>query len=171
MTTGQIIAFFILSFLAFSGAIMMIAYQKVVHMVVSTTATFLSIAGLYILLEAEFVAIVQVMIYAGAISILMIFGIMMTKHQDEEKTEETTSVRGWVTFGSVIALLALLYMSIRNTVFTTVTDTIPPENNVKAIGELMFKDFSIPFEIISILLTVALIGAIALAKREERDSE
>ena len=171
MTTGQIVAFFVLSFLAFSGAILMIAYQKVVHMVVSTTATFLSIAGLYILLEAEFVAIVQVMIYAGAISILMIFGIMMTKHQNEEKDEEITPIRGWVTFGAVVGLLALLYMSIRNTSLNSASIPITQENNVKSIGELMFQQYAIPFEIVSILLTVALIGAIAIAKREERDPE
>lgn len=67
------------------GAVLMISLEKVVHMVISMAAVFLGLAGMFVLLEAEFVAFVQVLIYAGAVSILMIFGIMMTKHQPGER--------------------------------------------------------------------------------------
>ncbi len=170
MSTGQVVAFFILSFLAFSGAIMMIAFHRVVHMVVSMATTFLSLAGLYILLEAEFVAVVQVMVYAGAISILMIFGIMMTKHHDGEE-EKPTTWKSWFTFGSVAAFLFLVYVSIRNTKFPEQTQQYVSENNVLEIGQMMFNQYAIPFEIISVLLTVAFVGAILIARREEAETE
>ncbi len=83
--TGELVAFFILAMLIIGGAVFMISFTKVVHMVVSLAFTFLSLGGMYVLLEAEFVAFVQILIYAGAVSILMIFGIMMTRHQQEHE--------------------------------------------------------------------------------------
>ena len=85
LSSGSSWAFFIFALLAIGGAIFMITFTKVVHMVIAVALTFISLAGLYVILEAEFVAFVQVLIYAGAISILMIFGIMMTKHSKGKK--------------------------------------------------------------------------------------
>lgn len=83
--SGGEIAFLILSLVAVGGAVLMLNSQKVVHMVVSLAFTFLSVAGLFILLEAEFLAVAQVLIYGGAVTIVMLFGIMLTRHSDRDE--------------------------------------------------------------------------------------
>jgi len=163
--SGANIVFFILALFAIGGAIFMINFTKVVHMVISLTFTFLSLAGLYILLDAEFLAFVQVLIYAGAVSILMIFGIMMTKHRAME-TEIKRPLHSVLLGIGMLALFGILFYAIQSSVFPAAS---PPvyEDNTMAIGETIFTLYVIPFELISLLLTVALIGAIVIAKREE----
>ncbi|MEB3102507.1 NADH-quinone oxidoreductase subunit J [Ferviditalea candida] len=163
---GENIAFAVFAVCIISGAIFMINFTKVVHMVLSLAFTFISLAGLYILLQAEFVAFVQVLIYAGAISILMIFGIMMTKHQTEEEQPKRPMHSLFLLIG-VIGLLGILFYAIQNAPFPAPGNFQPGESNTQAIGELIFNQYVIPFELISVLLTVAFIGAIILAKRED----
>ena len=84
--SGEFIAFMGLALVAIIGGVLLLNLTKVVHMVVSLIFTFVAIAGIYVLLSAEFVAAVQVLIYSGAITIIMLFGIMLTKHDDEGET-------------------------------------------------------------------------------------
>lgn len=159
------------------GAVLMISLTKVVHMVVSMAAVFLGFAGLYVLLDAEFVAFVQVLIYAGAVSILMIFGIMMTSHNDQGAEKPRKLHEALVAVGA-LSLFGLLYYAIRSTDFVSERSQFAasihssastvklPEQNTLEIGKLLFTEYLIPFELLSILLTVAFIGAIALAKKE-----
>ncbi len=158
--------FFVFALLAIGGAIFAMSLTRVIHMVVSLAVTFLSLAGLYVLLNAEFVAFVQVLIYAGAISILMIFGIMMTKHESEE-TELKRPLHNWLLGIGIVAFFGILFYAIQNTSFPAPTAFDPGTNNTEAIGIQLFSVHVIPFELMSVLLTVAFIGAIVLAKREE----
>ncbi|MEX2416366.1 MAG: NADH-quinone oxidoreductase subunit J [Paenibacillaceae bacterium] len=165
MSVGENVAFAILAVLIISSSVLMINFTKVVHMVVSLAVVFLSLAGMYVLLEAEFVAFVQVLIYAGAISILMIFGIMMTRHDEQEQPKQPV-FQALLLSGSV-ALFGIIFYAIQSTAFTPSTGFEQGADNTKAIGELLYTQHVIPFELISVLLTVAFIGAIVLAKREE----
>lgn len=165
-STPANLMFFVFALLAIGGAIFAISFTKVVHMVVSLAVTFLSLAGLYVLLNAEFVAFVQVLIYAGAISILMIFGIMMTKHESEE-TELKRPLHSWLTGIGAVALFGILFYAIQYSTFPDAAAFDPGENNTESIGKLIFNEHVIPFELMSVLLTVAFIGAIVLAKKEE----
>ncbi len=88
--SGEILAFIILALAAILGGVLLLNLTKVVHMVVALVLSFLSIAGIFILLSAEFVAVVQVLIYSGAITIIMLFGIMLTKHNDSEASTKKT---------------------------------------------------------------------------------
>ena len=83
MITGEFIAFIVLAVIALVGGVLLLNLTKVVHMVLALVATFISIAGIYVLLSAEFLAVVQILIYSGAITIIMLFGIMLTKHDDK----------------------------------------------------------------------------------------
>lgn len=163
--SGENIAFILLSVLIISGAVLMISHTRMVHMVVSLAFVFLGLAGLYVLLEAEFVAFVQVLIYAGAITILMIFGIMMTRHGNEEQEPKRPWHNALLLIG-VAAFFGVLFFSIRRANFSG-GEFDPGQDNTMAIGELLFTQHVIPFELLSVLLTVAFIGAIILAKREE----
>lgn len=160
------IAFFIFALLAIGGAVFAISFTKIVHMVVSLAVTFLSLAGLYVLLDAEFVAFVQVLIYAGAITILMIFGIVMTRH-DREDPEASRPLHSVLLGIGVIGLFGILFYAIQNTSFYQLETAEAAQNNSMEIGKLIFSDYIIPFELLSVLLTVAFIGAIVIAKRED----
>ncbi len=163
--TGEFVAFFILSVCAIIGAVMAINFTKVVHTALSIAFTFIAIAGLYVLLEAEFLAFVQVLLYVGAITILMIFGIMMTKHDGEGQEPGRPLLETLAAIGCV-CLFGILFYGIRNADFPTETAAFA-EDNTREIGLQLFTQYAIPFELVSVLLTVAFIGAIALAKREE----
>lgn len=163
--SGENIVFILLSVLIISGAVLMISHTRLVQMVVSLAFVFLGLAGLYVLLEAEFVAFVQVLIYAGAVTILMVFGIMMTRRD----TEESEPHRPWhnaLLLIGVLAFFGVLFFSIRQANFPA-NEFHPGDDNTMAIGELLFTQHVIPFELVSVLLTVAFIGAVILAKREE----
>jgi NADH-quinone oxidoreductase subunit J len=166
LSSGENWAFFVFALLAIGGAIFMISFTKVVHMVVSLALTFISMAGLYVILQAEFVAFVQILIYAGAISILMIFGIMMTKHRAGEEEEPKRPWHNGLTFVGALALFGILFYAIQQATFTS-GDFNPGKDNTLEIGKLLYNEHVIPFEIMSVLLTVAFIGAIVIAKREE----
>jgi NADH-quinone oxidoreductase subunit J len=163
--TGEFAAFFVFSAIMICGAVLMISLDKVVHMVVSMAAAFLGLAGMFVLLEAEFVAFVQVLIYAGAVSILMIFGIMMTKHQQGER-EPVKPLHETLAAVGALSLFGLLFYAIRSTTFPETQPFQAEEDNTLAIGQLLYTGYVIPFELLSVLLTVAFIGAIALAKKE-----
>lgn len=165
-SSGANLMFFVLALLAIGGAIFMLSFTKVVHMVISMAVTFLSLAGLYVLLDAEFVAFVQILIYAGAISILMIFGIMLTKHESEEQDLKRPLHNVLLGVGA-FALFGILFYAIRSSDIRPAGTLNAGENNAFEIGKLIFNAHVIPFELMSVLLTVAFIGAIIVAKKEE----
>lgn len=163
--TGEFVAFFLLAVCAIVGAVLAINFTKVVHTALSIAFTFIALAGLYVLLEAEFIAFVQVLLYVGAITILMIFGIMMTKH-DSEGNEPPRPLLETLAAIGCLSLFGILFYGIRNANFQT--ESAPfVEDNTREIGMQLFTRYAIPFELVSVLLTVAFIGAVALAKREE----
>ncbi|PZD97799.1 NADH-quinone oxidoreductase subunit J [Paenibacillus sambharensis] len=163
--SGELIAFFILAAFTITGAVLMLTLTKVVHMVLSLAAVFIGLAGMYVVLEAEFVAFVQVLIYAGAVSILMVFGIMMTKHQEDQgrPAGRMPEVLGLL---AAVSLLGILFYAIRSTAFPAAAQVEQAEDNTLEIGKLLFTQHVIPFELVSVLLTVAFIGAIMLARKE-----
>ncbi len=168
--TGPLVAFFVFAAVIIAGAVLMISLEKVVHMVASMAAVFLGLAGMYVLLDAEFAAFVQVLIYAGAVSILMVFGIMMTKHNAER--EKARALHESLAAAGSLSLFGLLFYAIRTTELPAAAAGSAPgapgtaPDNTMAIGELLYTGYIVPFELLSILLTVAFIGAISLAKKE-----
>ncbi|MFD6438300.1 NADH-quinone oxidoreductase subunit J [Peribacillus sp. NPDC060186] len=167
--SGELIAFFGLALVAILGGVLLITLTKVVHMVIALVFTFLSIAGIYMLLSAEFVAVVQILIYSGAITIVMLFGIMLTKHQEREEQVKG----GWGRFSLLLAIAGFavaVYLGIYN-LDIPVQPTTLHEENTKQIGIELFSKYVIPFEVMSVLLLVALVGAIVLAKKDDKDEE
>jgi len=163
--SGEFFAFFLLAVCAIAGAVLAASFTKVVHTALAMAFTFVSLAGLFVLLHAEFVAFVQVLLYVGAVTILMIFGIMMTKHQDEGKEAARPLLETLAAVGC-LCLFGILFFAIRSSGFPA--EVPPPEgDNTLAVGKELFTTYAIPFELVSVLLTVAFVGAVALAKREE----
>ncbi len=162
--TGQYVAFFLFALMAITGGVFMINLNKVIHMVLSIGLSFFGVAGLFVILHAEYLAFVQVLIYAGAITIMMAMGTMMTHHA----TAEVLPRRKWHTFLAIISAITIggffLYGIYKITWPSEMAEL--NDNNVMAIGEKIFTNYVIPFELASILLLVALVGAIVLAKKE-----
>lgn len=166
--TGEMIAFFFLALTAIAGGVLLINLTNVVHMVVALIFTFIAIAGIYITLSAEFVAVVQVLIYSGAITIIMLFGIMLTRHQEKEKRAPRLKV---ILTGLAIGLFFLImYGKIKDLDFGQQNAELHIDNT-KKIGIELYSHYVIPFELTSVLLLVALIGSIILAKRDDDEKE
>lgn len=158
--------FGILSFLAIMFALMVVFSRNPVNSVLYLVMTFFCIAGHYLLLNAQFLAIVHIVVYAGAIMVLFLFVIMlMNLNQDTEPQ------RTWLT--KIIAgvagglLLFVLVGSLKGTEQLQLQSYGASQIGlVKNLGKVLFKDFLFPFEIASILLLAALVGSIMIGKKE-----
>ena len=180
--SGEMAAFIVLGLIAICGAVLMIHLTKVMHMMVSLVFTFISIAGIYILLSAEFVAVVQIMIYSGAITIIMLFGIMLTNHRDQSVSHASAWRKAFIIIG-ILGFAGAVYAGIYNLNFTETVQSTNSEsnlvgqsstlhlNNTDKIGVSIFTKFVIPFELVSVLLLVALVGAVVLAKNDDPEEE
>jgi len=166
MITGEFLAFLLLAFVAVTGGVLLLNLTNVVHMVLALVATFLSIAGIYILLSAEFLAVVQILIYSGAITIIMLFGIMLTRHDESSEEKQAGWKKRIFLFLGVIGFAVVVYLGIYNLNFPQMAQTLH-ENNTEQIGIALYSKYMIPFELTSVVLLVALIGAIVLAKKDD----
>jgi NADH-quinone oxidoreductase subunit J len=164
--SGEFIAFLVLALMAIAGGILMINLSQVVHMVLALVFSFISIAGIYVLLSAEFVAAVQILIYSGAVTIIMLFGIMLTRHHDQSEPSPSIGKKILVIGG--IAIFAItMYFGIYNIDLAGQATDLHVENT-KQIGIALYTKYIIPFELTSVVLLVALIGAIILAKGDDK---
>jgi NADH-quinone oxidoreductase subunit J len=164
--SGEFIAFLVLALIAIAGGILMINLSKVVHMVLALVFSFISIAGIYVLLSAEFVAAVQILIYSGAITIVMLFGIMLTRHHDHSEPKSSVGKKILV-IGGIAVFAITMYLGIYNIDLPGQATDLHVENT-KQIGVALYTKYIIPFELTSVVLLVALIGAIILAKRDDK---
>jgi NADH-quinone oxidoreductase subunit J len=164
--SGEFIAFLVLALIAIAGGVLMINLSQVVHMVVALVFTFISIAGIFILLSAEFLAAVQILIYSGAITIIMLFGIMLTRHNDTSEPKSSIGKR-LLIIGGITAFAISVYFGIYNLEFSSQAAELHVDNT-KQIGIALYTKYIIPFELTSVVLLVALIGAIVLAKKDDK---
>jgi len=170
MNTLIMVIFVGLSAFTLAAGIMVVTVKNIIHSALWLIASFFTVAALYLLMEAEFIAIVQVLIYVGAISILILFAIMLTRHVTGEGVRQLYQ-RWWIAFLVAAALFGLL---IAPTVANYSWNTVPPTANDQVatisssvqIGTAFMREYLLPFEIASVLLLVALIGAIVIAYEE-----
>lgn len=157
------LVFITLGLITLLGAVGVVAFKNIIHAALALIVSFLGVAGLYFQLHAEFLGLVQVMVYAGAISVLVIFAIMLVMDRDPETTNLSHKVNRW--WGGLISLLftALIGVSIWESQFTVQSGN-GSVDRVGQIAELLLGDYVVAFEVAAILLLVAVVGAIILAK-------
>lgn len=158
--------FYFLSFVAILSALMVVFSRNPVHSVLYLIITFFCIAGHYVLLNAEFLAVVHVIVYAGAIMVLFLYVIMMLNLNQESEPHKSTLLKVVATICSGLLIIVLIG-SLRGT--EMMMEQQPTDSSigmVKNLGKVMFTDFLLPFEVTSVLLLVAMIGAIMLGKSE-----
>ena len=163
----QFVAFAILSGLMIATALGVVLLDNIVYSAFLLGGVFLSISGLYILLNADFVAAAQILIYVGAINVLILFAIMLVN-----KTENFQQVKGrlvrQISTGVVCAGLFVLLSTMILATPWQLSDISPAviENTIVIMGQHFFSDFLLPFEIASVLLLMAMVGAIILARHD-----
>ena len=161
---GELAAFVILSIVTLASAVVVVASGNIVRSALSLVPTFLGITGLYILLQAEFVAGIQVLIYAGAITVLILFVIMLTEGGTGLRARQ---VNEQVAAGllSTVVLAGLLIGIFLRTEWPRGPGALP-QYTADAIGRTFLTNAILVFEVTSLVLLVSLIGAIVIARRE-----
>lgn len=162
----QFISLGILGVLMLVAALGVVLLSNIVYSAFLLGMVFVSISGLYILLNAGFVAAAQVLVYVGAVNILILFGIMLVNKREDFQPISKAWVGKAATGAVCLGLFTLLSSMVLATPWQLSTATPAGENAIEIIGLHFFSDFLLPFELASVLLLMALVGAIILARRE-----
>jgi NADH-quinone oxidoreductase subunit J len=159
----SVVAFVIISVVTLAGALAAACLRKLIHAALCLVVAFLGLAAFYFLLGAEFVGLVQVFVYVGAVAVLVVFTILLTRREDEDAAG--------FNWGGVIVALAvfagLLWTILKTSSLSVAAAAIEPLT-VKRIGEQLMSNYVWPLQCVGLLLTAALIGALVLVMEEKR---
>ncbi len=158
--------FLTLAVISVITALLMVFSKSPVHSVLFLILTFFSIAGQYILLNAQFLAVVHIIVYAGAIMVLFLFVLMLLNLNKDTEPQKSTAWK----FSAAIAA-GMLLVTLVGALHGTIQVTIPAQTNeqvglVENLGKVLFNDFVVPFEIAGILFLAAMVGAVLVGKRD-----
>jgi NADH-quinone oxidoreductase subunit J len=171
MTTVIQIVFGVLATLIIGSAVMVVAVRNIIHSALWLIACFFGVGALYLLLEAEFIAVAQILIYVGSVAVLILFAIMLTRDISGEG-ERQLNRRWWLA----LIIAGVLFSAVMTPILITTAWNVPPPPTpgappeviagVADLGRGFVKEFLIQFQVAGVLLTVALIGAIVIAFEE-----
>lgn len=156
-------AFIVIAILTLSGALAAACLRKLIHAALCLVVAFIGLAAFYFLLGAEFVGLVQVFVYVGAVAVLIVFTILLTRREDEE-----SSGFNWGGVVVALAVFAGLVWTILRTSSVSVAAPALEALTVKRIGEALMTSYVWPLQCVGLLLTAALIGALVLVMEEKR---
>ena len=162
--TAQEWVFAVLAVIGGAGALRLVTSKNVIHAALYLVVTLASVGGVYLLLASEFVAWVQVLIYVGAIVVLLLFSLMLTRAPIGREALDNQQ-RGAAAVVGVAILAGLAYLMLD--AFRDTRIELSSPSLTAGIGEQMFSTYVLPFEVVSFLLLAAMIGAIVLARKEE----
>jgi NADH-quinone oxidoreductase subunit J len=159
-------AFYFLSILAIFSALMVVFSRNPVHSVLYLVVTFFSIAGHYFLMNSQFLAMVHIIVYAGAIMVLFLYVIMMLNLNTDTEPNKSNWVKGAAVVTGGLLMLILV-------VSTKSADQLPIQKTMNAniglisnLGKVLYNEYMLPFEVSSILFLVSMVGAVMLGKKE-----
>ncbi len=148
------------------AAIGVVTFRNLFHAALSLAAVLLGIAGIYLALRAEFLAVVQILLYVGAVMTLVIFAVMLTERFGDKGVRHHNQLE-LPAFGGTIALAVALTGLIQRTSWPMNPETLIAKLSVRDLGNALMGKYVFPFEVISVVLIAALIGAILMAKRDK----
>lgn len=161
------VLFYLLVAVMLGGAVMTVTRKHPLSAALSLVVSFIALAGLYALLTAQLIAILQILVYAGAIVALIVFVIMLLNVRDEDLSydEDLVSQLGWAAIGlaPVVVLIGAAIMRLPMTAFPPLTD--PAYGSIEEVGMFLYQHYVFTFELVSVLLTVAVGGVVLLDKR------
>jgi len=165
--SAPLMIFFLLAIVAIIGSLNLIIQKHPIHSALSLIVVMVALAGLYLLMGAEFVAAVQIIVYGGAIMVLFVFVIMLLNAGIEEHTS-FSKLAGFAGIPLALALSGFIAAAIARS--SDQLQAIAPAGDVnvtKSLSYMLFREFVYPFELTSFLILVAILGAVVLAKREK----
>jgi NADH-quinone oxidoreductase subunit J len=171
----ETLLFYVFAAVAVLGSIAVIGQRNPIYSVLSLIVAFFGLSGLYVLLEAPFVAVVQIIIYAGAIMVLFLFVVMLLNVPREDAAEwdqRHPYYRPWaLRIGALLAVMMAVQLgwALSRTpgLGIGVGDQRPAASSVAELGRVLFTDYMFAFEVTSILIIVAMVGAVVLARKRE----
>ena len=161
---SELIFFYVANILTLGGAITVVIAKNIVYAALGLFVSLIGVAGLFLMGLAQFLALAQILVYGGAIVIGILFALMLTKIEDFRELRDQTH-RPIAILASVF-IFVLLAASI---LLTEIRTTQPSEISIEKIGEMLFNQWAIPFEVASIILLIALIGAIVMVRVGQTD--
>ena len=170
-TSTELICFLILGAVVVIGSLGVVLLANIVYSAFLLGGVFMAVAGLYLLLNASFVAAAQVLVYVGAVNVLILFAIMLVNKREDLKPIEGLALRRLLSGGVCLGLLALLFRVALTTPWAVPGPAAVGAGATERIGEHLFTDYLLPFELASVLLLMAMIGAIVLARRDVLDAD
>ena len=163
----MLLTFAILGGLTVVGAVAALTLRNLVHCVLALTLAFAGLAGLYLQLSAQFIGFAQVLVYVGAVAILIVFAVLLTR--GAELASQPIVVSSWVWSCLVAAaVFAVLAWAIHSSAVGRYASSPQPEATVKQVGNALMSGFALPLEVIGLLLTAAMVGAVTIAMQERR---
>ena len=159
-------AFFIIAFLTLGSAIAAMSLRNLVHCALSMVLTFAGVAALYLQLNAQFIGFAQILVYIGAVAILIVFAVLLTRNADAKRGVRI-STTSWIG-GLAVSLVVMVALvgAILNSSKVSVVSPASPQVSVKEIGEQLMTKYVLPLEIVGLLLTAAMIGAVVILLKE-----
>lgn len=162
--------FFILGLLTLVGAAAALTLRNLVHCVLALMLAFLGLAGLYLQLDAQFIGLAQVLVYVGAVAILVVFAILLTR--GAESPSQSIVSPSWIGSTAVsVTVFFILAWTIRSSMVALRAMPPQPQVTVRQIGDALMSKFALPLEVIGLLLTAALLGAVTIAMLEKRGTK
>lgn len=158
--------FVIIAVLTITAAVAAMTLRNLIHCALAVAVTFLGLAATYLSLNAQFVGFAQILVYVGAVAILIVFAVLLTR--GGEPSAETVFSKTWFTGMAVaVATFSLLAWAVTKSTLNNTEIPAVPEATVKQIGDALMTKYVLPLEVIGLLLTAAMIGAVIIAMRDE----
>jgi NADH-quinone oxidoreductase subunit J len=165
----ETVLFYLFGCIAVAAAIGVVVCRRVFYSAISLIICLCSVSALYMVLESPFIAAVQVIVYAGAIMVLFLFVIMLLDPFSAAIIKDKKKYLGYFAFGLCVLVFALLFPVLRSYSLAAgagSTDFMEGEGSVSRLGQVLFRDYLLPFEVTSVLILVAIIGVVVLARRQ-----
>ncbi|WP_372639090.1 NADH-quinone oxidoreductase subunit J [Fodinibius sp.] len=159
-------SFIFLAVLAVASALAMVINKNTVNSALFLVLNMVSLAGMYLLLEAQFLAIIQILVYAGAIMVLFLFVIMLLNVDEEQSLFNKFRIKYFVAFLLGVGVFSQILYSIGSfsDALPVVSEKMAEMGTVEAVGDVLYTDYLLPFELTAILLTAAVVGALIVAQ-------
>jgi NADH:ubiquinone oxidoreductase subunit 6 (subunit J) len=162
--------FMIIAALTIAAAAAAMSLRNLIHCALAVAVAFVGLAATYLQLNAQFVGFAQILVYVGAVAILIVFAALLTR--GGEPSQAAGFSKTWFAgIGVTLAVLGVLTWAITRSAVTQRESTLPAEATVKQIGNALMTKYVLPLEVIGLLLTAALIGAVIIAMRDEGKSK
>lgn len=158
------VVFFIFAILAIASAWGVVTSKNIMHSALYLALSFSGVAVLYVLMNADYLAAVQLLIYTGGIAIMVVFAIMLTLRGEICESNPENSVWGWGALVSVSTFITIAVVILTNADWRVLPTPWTGGGTTEDLSLLLFSKFMVPFEAVAILLTIALVGAVVLAK-------